>query len=75
MPTKLIKIVFKKRTAYIVDLFNYIIKRRQLPKSWKTGRMIYFNKPNRRICKASDLRSITLTNGLCKIVEALFSIR
>ena len=75
VPNKLIKIFFNHHRAYFTNLFNLILSSCELPKSWMTGRMVYFTKPNRRLTKESDLRPITLVNGFPKIGEILFARR
>lgn len=75
LPNRLIKILFASNRQYFVDLYNLILKRCRIPKSWKTGLLIFFAKPNRVIKSPADLRPITLLIGFLKIAEALFSRR
>lgn len=58
--TKVTKIIFKKRSDYIIDLYNCILEQKEILINWKTERKIYFCKPNRSIKKVSDLQPITL---------------
>lgn len=40
IPQKLIKILFSNCSQFFIDLFNYILKMKEIPSKWKIGRMI-----------------------------------
>ena len=72
---KLIKIIYTNDKQYITGMFNAMLTSNRIPKVLKQGRMIFFNKPKRKVSQPKDLRPITLIMGWCKIAERLFADR
>ena len=73
VPNRLIKFIFRNDPEYLTNLYNRILRSGELPAKWEVGRMIYFTKPNRRLRKVTDLRSITLINDQLKNGETLLA--
>ena len=68
---KLYKILYTNNKNYFTQLFNKCLSAGKLPKSWRTGKLIYFDKPGKTGREATDYRPITLLNAFTKTAETL----
>ena len=68
----IIKTLIKEEIDYFINYYNLLIGNRYFPKILKKGTLILFQKPEKKIERAKNLRPITLLPGFGKILERLF---
>jgi hypothetical protein len=65
------KVIYESDKIYLVDLYNLLIKRIEIPKASKDSKMINIPKANKPTNIPSSYRPISLINGWYKIAERL----
>lgn len=68
---KVVKTLFDWFEAYFEQFYNLLLANNYMPKIFKRGRLIFFQKPGRSQSNAKGLRPITLLPVLGKVLEQL----